>query len=252
MPLLRAVDVRDQLQADVRDLKDSVSMPLLRAVDVRAAARPAKAASTVAGLNALGAGGRCAGFPIGYDFFLSAQLSQCPCCGRSMCGLECPVRAPGGRSDSRLNALVAGGRCAGTCRFPRARGRGKSVSMPLLRAVDVRDSRLDEKTMNSFRCLNALVAGGRCAGAAPDRSKIGEGGGLNALVAGGRCAGGSCANNICAGPVTSIVSMPLLRAVDVRGCGASASASPADDCLKPHVAGGRCAGSRRSMPQLTS
>ena len=69
------------------DVAFAVSMPLLRAVDVRV--RLIRFAALVLG------------------------LSQCPCCGRSMCGGLCKPRRVD-PSDHCLNALVAGGRCAGT------------------------------------------------------------------------------------------------------------------------------------------
>ncbi len=91
MPLLRAVDVRGRDSTPPDDectRQREVSMPLLRAVDVRAASD-----------------GRRHG--------RRSSLSQCPCCGRSMCGT--PRRDPFRAKQRRcLNALVAGGRCAGS------------------------------------------------------------------------------------------------------------------------------------------
>ena len=119
---------------------DRVSMPLLRAVDVRA---PTSAclpiAATASCLNALVAGGRCAGFCNTGMETCDNETSQCPCCGRSMCG-----RRTAGSGAAKL----------------------RTVSMPLLRAVDVRaDSSV--AACKAGYCLNALVAGGRCAGASP-------------------------------------------------------------------------------------
>ena len=116
-------------------------------------------------LNALVAGGRCAGseHPT-VQRGKAPRLSQCPCCGRSMCGWTCPAR-PASICHRCLNALVAGGRCAGTREVSRASRSRLPVSMPLLRAVDVRAwTPCNACKYLVTTCLNALVAGGRCAG----------------------------------------------------------------------------------------
>ncbi len=214
MPLLRAVDVRDGGGGVREPLSGlSVSMPLLRAVDVRDAKDEVST--------------------------LQGELSQCPCCGRSMCGHLCQSQCPCcGRSMWRrcpcLNALVAGGRCAGRSCVTRVDGqtrwhelsqcpccgrsmcglqqgrrrrllRGSPVSMPLLRAVDVRATAINaaadlvETQLSQCPCCGRSMCGTR------QRRGIVSMPLLRAVDGGRGRPGGRIP-----------VSMPLLRAVDVR------------------------------------
>ena len=203
-------------------------------------------------LNALVAGGRCAGSQRG---------------------------APPPRRRCRLNALVAGGRCAGR-RRPCHRQGDADVSMPLLRAGDVRAYVTAEGLIATAKCLNALVAGGRCAGNGQYQMLAIGGSCLNALVAGGRCAGPSVnavggvfagwnrlnalvAGGRCAGLVLQqgmeylpgkVVSMPLLRAGDVRGEGLASGSNhgvPLSQCpcCGRAMCGGHEAADGTAMPQ---
>ena len=188
MPLLRAVDVRAHTSWWGATRCTTVSMPLLRAVDVRDVGGGGSGGDTVTCLNALVAGGRCAGLARIKGTAVVMTLSQCPCCGRSMCGEPDLHR---GLPD-----------------------RGPVVSMPLLRAVDVRAGYYVPPENGQTHCLNALVAGGRCAGCSP------------ACESGLDCCGSQCpccgrsmcgfSNRLRLLLECPVVSMPLLRAVDVR------------------------------------
>ncbi len=145
---------------------------------------------THACLNALVAGGRCAGFVFGRSPRQDgAFLSQCPCCGRSMCGGLLNRR--GHLLRVGLNALVAGGRCAGdgkscTDRGVRRGGSqcpccGRSMCGYLLPATCSR-----QQIRSQCPCCGRSMCG-------PPRQE--------------------CAQH------AQAVSMPLLRAVDVRGLG---------------------------------
>ncbi len=226
MPLLRAVDVRVRRQGAIRSSKMSVSMPLLRAVDVRAVNAPChlkamhpptvsmplsravdvRAYVTAEGLiatakclNALVAGGRCAGRADERNCKVNVarQLEAC------------------------LNALVAGGRCAGHSTRHLSSPPVLTVSMPLLRAGDVRAMKvwqLLDRPVRAGRvpCLNALVAGGRCAGARIRRSTSPISLLSQCPCCGRAMCGGHEAADGTAMPQGNRVSMPLLRAGDVR------------------------------------
>ena len=213
MPLLRAVDVRAHTSWWGATRCTTVSMPLLRAVDVRDVGGGGSGGDTVTCLNALVAGGRCAGLARIKGTAVVMTLSQCPCCGRSMCGEPDLHR---GLPD-----------------------RGPVVSMPLLRAVDVRAGYYVPPENGQTHCLNALVAGGRCAG--PETPSFGKWRGmLSQCPCCGRSMCGTssrptsgtsktlsqcpcCGRSMCGlqpglrkRPRLLRVSMPLLRAVDVR------------------------------------
>ena len=85
--------------------------------------------------------------------------------------------------------------------------------MPLLRAGDVRVSNVCKPKPAPKGCLNALVAGGRCAGTASDDVR---GGGLSVSMPLLRAGDVRALNVPRHAREIGIVSMPLLRAGDVR------------------------------------
>ncbi len=196
MPLSRALGLRVKSPAFARSPVISlrpVSMPLSRALGVRAKKRGAMRACLV--------------------------LSQCPCRGRSVCGIKEKGTAPASPSSVLSQCPCRGRSVCGARGAPRQR-----LSQPLSRALG---------------CGSKSAAGAGRSGPVPC---------LNALVAGARSAGFAQRTHAhCRG--IAAVSMPLSRALGLRGVLRSVPRT-SHPCLNALVAGARSAGrrARRGVP----
>ena len=216
MPLLRAVDVREAkkflFDLALTDLSQcpccgrsmcglrasngaagkgsaAVSMPLLRAVDVRVDLP----------------GAACVDL---------SSLSQCPCCGRSMCGntgsfTSFPFAPP------CLNALVAGGRCAGLDALQCLQVSRDDLSQcPCCGRSMCGLSRFSRPRRTPIMKSQCPCCGRSMCG------RVHPAGRPHPPLSQCPCCGRSmCGLSSCSSshsPVLAAVSMPLLRAVDVR------------------------------------
>ena len=200
MPLLRAGDVRAMASTRCWPSGEVVSMPLLRAGDVRVRRSTRSAASSRAGIVSmplLRAGDVRAWFCNRGWNISPARSSQCPCCGRAICGVKVwlLVRTT---AFPCLNALVAGGRCAGAMKQQMGQRCLKAIAShcpccgrAMCGAVP-RAHRAGPPRLSQCPCCGRAM----CGLEKDTPAYLYNDGGLNALVAGGRCAGGRDRNRV--------------------------------------------------------
>ncbi len=162
-------------------------------------------------------------------------LSQCPCCGRCLCGQLCrSARAGDARSQCPCR-----GRCL--CGWFRRWGGCLDLSQCPCCGRGLCGTMISNSgTIDVQVCLNALVAGGACAGGR--RRPVPGQPTLSQCPCCGRCL---CGRDVLRSPgegPRQAVSMPLSRAVPVRGNGKTSLFGPYLNCLNALVAGGACAG----------
>ncbi len=180
-----------QARTQVLSASVTVSMPFSRACPVRAATRLLVAVAAAPCLNALDAGGPCAGRDeCSKGAHQDQSMSQCPLCGRALCGQygsmarlgndECLsgvsmpfiaggpcagglLAGPSGwpSQSACLNALDAGGPCAGIA-DRRRDPRDLPVSMPLMRAGPVRASFARRLKRRSHRTIVSMPFSRAC------------------------------------------------------------------------------------------